>query len=159
MSRRSKPAKRIPAPDPIYNSVDIAKFINRLMKRGKKSIAQRIFYSSMDKIQEKTKENPIDVFKKALTNATPLIEVKARRIGGSTYQVPVEVKPDRGQALGSCWLIESARKRSGKSMIEKLTNEIMDASNGIGASCKKREDTHKMAEANKAFAHYRYYSK
>ena len=126
------------------------------MKRGKKSIAQRIFYSSMDKIQEKTKENPIDVFKKALTNATPLIEVKARRIGGSTYQVPVEVKPDRGQALGSCWLIESARKRSGKSMIEKLTNEIMDASNGIGASCKKREDTHKMAEANKAFAHYRY---
>ena len=144
MSRRSKPAKRIPAPDPIYNSVDIAKFINRLMKRGKKSIAQRIFYSSMDKIQEKTKENPIDVFKKALTNATPLIEVKARRIGGSTYQVPVEVKPDRGQALGSCWLIESARKRSGKSMIEKLTN------------CKKREDTHKMAEANKAFAHYRY---
>ncbi|HIS54185.1 TPA: 30S ribosomal protein S7 [Candidatus Galligastranaerophilus gallistercoris] len=156
MSRRSKPAKRIPAPDPIYNSVDIAKFINRLMKRGKKSIAQRIFYSSMDKIQEKTKENPIDVFKKALTNATPLIEVKARRIGGSTYQVPVEVKPDRGQALGSCWLIESARKRSGKSMIEKLTNEIMDASNGIGASCKKREDTHKMAEANKAFAHYRY---
>ncbi len=156
MSRRSKPARRIPAPDPIYNSVDIAKFINRLMKRGKKSIAQRIFYSSMDKIQEKTKENPIDVFKKALTNATPLIEVKARRIGGSTYQVPVEVKPDRGQALGSCWLIESARKRSGKSMIEKLTNEIMDASNGIGASCKKREDTHKMAEANKAFAHYRY---
>ena len=156
MSRRSKPAKRIPAPDPIYNSVDIAKFINRLMKRGKKSIAQRIFYSSMDKIQEKTKENPIDVFKKALTNATPLIEVKARRIGGSTYQVPVEVKPDRCQALGSCCLIESARKRSGKSMIEKLTNEIMDASNGIGASCKKREDTHKMAEANKAFAHYRY---
>ena len=156
MSRRSKPARRIPAPDPIYNSVDIAKFINRLMKRGKKSIAQRIFYSSMDKIQEKTKENPIDLFKEALTNATPLIEVKARRIGGSTYQVPVEVKPDRGQALGSCWLIESARKRSGKSMIEKLTNEIMDASNGIGASCKKREDTHKMAEANKAFAHYRY---
>ncbi len=156
MSRRSKPAKRIPAPDPIYNSVDIAKFINRLMTRGKKSIAQRIFYSSMDRIQEKTKENPIDVFKKALTNATPLIEVKARRIGGSTYQVPVEVKPERGQALGSCWLIESARKRSGKSMIDKLTAEILDASNGIGSSCKKREDTHKMAEANKAFAHYRY---
>jgi len=156
MSRRSKPAKRIPAPDPIYNSVDIAKFINRLMKRGKKSIAQKIFYSSMDKIQEKTKENPMDVFKKALTNVTPLIEVKARRIGGSTYQVPVEVKADRGQALGSCWLIESARKRSGKSMIEKLTAEVLDAANGQGASCKKREDTHKMAEANKAFAHYRY---
>lgn len=156
MSRRSKPAKRIPAPDPLYNSVDIAKFINRLMKRGKKSIAQKIFYSSMEKVQEKTKENPIDVFKKALTNVTPLIEVKARRIGGSTYQVPVEVKPERGQALGSCWMIESARKRSGKSMIEKLTSEILDASNGQGASCKKREDTHKMAEANKAFAHYRY---
>ena len=156
MSRRSKPAKRIPAPDPMYNSVDIAKFINRLMKRGKKSIAQKIFYSSMEKIQEKTKEEPTEVFKKALTNVTPLIEVKARRIGGSTYQVPVEVKPERGQALGSCWLIESARKRSGKSMVEKLTSEILDASNGCGASVKKREDTHKMAEANKAFAHYRY---
>ena len=124
MSRRSKPAKRIPSPDPIYNSVDIAKFINRLMKRGKKSIAQKIFYSSMKTIEEKTKENPIDVFKKALTNATPLIEVKARRIGGSTYQVPVEVKPDRGAALGSCWIIESARKRNGKSMIDKLTADI-----------------------------------
>ena len=156
MSRRSKPAKRIPAPDPMYNSVDIAKFINRLMKRGKKSIAQKMFYSSMEKIQEKTKEEPTEVFKKALTNVTPLIEVKARRIGGSTYQVPVEVKPERGQALGSCWLIESARKRSGKSMVEKLTSEILDASNGSGASVKKREDTHKMAEANKAFAHYRY---
>ena len=156
MSRRSKPAKRIPAPDPMYNSVDIAKFINRLMKRGKKSIAQKIFYSSMEKIQEKTKEEPTEVFKKALTNVTPLIEVKARRIGGSTYQVPVEVKPERGQALGSCWLIESARKRSGKSMVKKLTSEILDASNGSGASVKKREDTHKMAEANKAFAHYRY---
>ena len=156
MSRRSKPAKRIPAPDPMYNSVDIAKFINRLMKRGKKSIAQKIFYSSMEKIQEKTKEEPTEVFKKALTNVTPLIEVKARRIGGSTYQVPVEVKPERGQALGSCWLIESARKRNAKSMVEKLTSEILDASNGSGASVKKREDTHKMAEANKAFAHYRY---
>ena len=156
MSRRSKPAKRIPAPDPMYNSVDIAKFINRLMKRGKKSIAQKIFYSSMEKIQEKTKEEPTEVFKKALTNVTPLIEVKARRIGGSTYQVPVEVKPERGQALGSCWIIESARKRSGKSMVEKLTSEILDASNGSGASVKKREDTHKMAEANKAFAHFRW---
>ena len=126
------------------------------MKRCKKSIAQKIFYSYMKKIQEKTKEEPTEVFKKALTNVTPLIEVKARRIGGSTYQVPVEVKPERGQALGSCWLIESARKRSGKSMVEKLTSEILDASNGSGASVKKREDTHKMAEANKAFAHYRY---
>ena len=156
MSRRSKPQKRVPLPDPVYNSTDIAKFINRLMKRGKKSIAQRIFYSSMEKIAEKTKSKSVEVFEKALQNATPLIEVKARRIGGSTYQVPIEVKPERGRALGSCWIIESARKRSGKSMVEKLTNEIIDASNGIGASCKKREDTHKMAEANKAFAHYRY---
>ena len=156
MSRRSKPAKRIPSPDPIYNSVDIAKFINRLMKKGKKSIAQKIFYSTMSKVEEKTKNEPMEVFKKALSNATPLIEVKARRIGGSTYQVPIEVKADRGQALGSCWIIETTRKRGGKSMVEKLTNEIVDASNGIGAACKKREDTHKMAEANKAFAHYRY---
>ena len=156
MSRRNKPPKRVPAPDAVYNSVDIAKFINRLMRRGKKSIAEKIFYSTMENIKEKTKEEPTEVFKKALTNVTPLLEVKARRIGGSTYQVPVEVKPERGQALGSCWLIESARKRSGKSMIEKLTAEILDASNGQGSSCKKREDTHKMAEANKAFAHYRY---
>jgi small subunit ribosomal protein S7 len=156
MSRRSKPAKRIPTPDPIYNSVDIAKFINRLMKKGKKSVAQRIFYTTMEQVQEKTKSEPIETFKKALTNATPLIEVKARRIGGSTYQVPIEVKADRGFALSSSWLIESAKKRGGKSFIDKLTNELIDASNGQGAACKKREDTHKMAEANKAFAHYRY---
>lgn len=156
MSRRSKPPRRIPTPDPIYGSVDIAKFINRLMRRGKRSLAEKIFYSTMDNIKEKTKEESLDVFKKALTNVTPLLEVKARRIGGSTYQVPIEVKPDRGMAVGSSWIIESAKNRSGKSMIEKLTNEIIDASNGNGASCKKREDTHKMAEANKAFAHYRY---
>ena len=154
--RRNKPEKRIPAPDAVYNSVDIAKFINRLMRRGKKSVAEKIFYSTMETIKEKTKEEPIEVFKKALTNVTPLLEVKARRIGGSTYQVPLEVKPDRGMALGSTWIIESAKKRGGKSMIEKLTSEILDASNGNGAACKKREDTHKMAEANKAFAHYRY---
>ncbi len=156
MSRRSKPAKRIPAPDPIYNSVDIAKFINRLMKKGKKSVAQRIFYTTMEQVQQKVKSEPIETFKKAITNATPLIEVKARRIGGSTYQVPIDVKPERGTALASQWIIEAARKRSGKSMIEKLTNEIMDASNSTGSAVKKKEDTHKMAEANKAFVHYRY---
>ena len=157
MSRRSKPAKRIPAPDPIYNSVDIAKFINRLMKKGKKSVAQRIFYTTMEQVSQKAKtENPIDTFKKALSNATPLIEVKARRIGGSTYQVPIDVKADRGQALASQWIIEAARKRGGKSMIEKLTSEILDASNSMGSAVKKKEDTHKMAEANKAFVHYRY---
>ena len=156
MSRRSKPEKRVPAPDAVYNNVDISRFINRLMRRGKKSVAEKIFYSTLDRIKEKTKEDALEVFQKALTNATPLLEVKARRIGGSTYQVPLDVNPERGMALGSTWLIESAKKRNGKSMVEKLTAEITDAANGQGAACKKREDTHKMAEANKAFAHYRY---
>ena len=156
MSRRSKPEKRVPAPDAVYNNVDISRFINRLMRRGKKSVAEKIFYSTLDRIKEKTKEDALEVFQKALKNATPLLEVKARRIGGSTYQVPLDVNTERGMALGSTWIIESAKKRSGKSMVEKLTAEITDAANGQGAACKKREDTHKMAEANKAFAHYRY---
>ena len=155
MSRRSKPEKRIPAPDPIYNNVDISKFINRIMRRGKKSLAEKIFYATMERIKERVNDNPIEVFQKALQNATHLLEVKARRIGGSTYQVPIEVKPDRGFALASSWLIASAKNRGGKSFIDKLTNELMDASNGQGSACKKREDTHKMADANKAFAHYR----
>lgn len=156
MSRRSKPAKRVPPADPIYSSVDVSKFINRIMRRGKKSLAERIFYSTLEKIGEKINDKPMEVFQKALTNATPLLEVKARRIGGSTYQVPIEVKPDRGFALSSSWIITAAKSRHGKSFIEKLTAELLDASNGSGAACKKREDTHKMAEANKAFAHYRY---
>ena len=156
MSRRSKPAKRIPLADPVYNSVDISKFINRIMRRGKKSLAEKIFYATMEKIKERTNEDPIEIFQKAMTNATPLLEVKARRIGGSTYQVPIDVKPDRGTALASQWIIEAARKRGGKSMIEKLTSEILDASNSMGSAVKKKEDTHKMAEANKAFVHYRY---
>ena len=155
MSRRSKPERRIPAPDPIYNNVDISKFINRIMRRGKKSLAEKIFYATMERIKERTNDNPIEIFQKALQNATPLLEVKARRIGGSTYQVPLEVKADRGFALASSWLIAAAKNRGGKSFIDKLTTELMDASNGVGAACKKREDTHKMAEANKAFAHYR----
>ena len=156
MSRRNKPARRVPVADPVYGSVDVAKFINRLMRRGKRSVAEKIFYSTMNNLQEKTKEDATEVFKKALTNVIPLLEVKARRIGGSTYQVPIEVKADRGFALASSWLIAAAKNRSGKSFIDKLTLELIDASNGIGAACKKREDTHKMAEANKAFAHYRY---
>ncbi|MBP3925472.1 30S ribosomal protein S7 [bacterium] len=156
MSRRSKPARRVPLADPIYNSVDVSKFINRIMRRGKKSIAEKIFYNAMAKIEERTGEKAMDIFQKALTNSTPLLEVKARRIGGSTYQVPIEVKADRGFALSSSWIIDFAKKRSGKSYVDKLVNEIIDASNGSGAACKKREDTHKMAEANKAFAHYRY---
>jgi small subunit ribosomal protein S7 len=156
MSRRSKPARRIPAADPVYNSVDISKFINRIMRRGKKSLAEKIFYATLLKLEERTGEKPLEIFQKAMTNATPLLEVKARRIGGSTYQVPIEVKADRGFALASSWIIEAAKKRSGKSFVDKLTNELVDASNSTGAACKKREDTHKMAEANKAFAHYRY---
>ena len=155
MSRKSKPERRVPSADPIYNSVDVSKFINRVMRRGKKSLAEKIFYSTITKIEERTNEKGLEIFQKALTNATPLLEVKARRIGGSTYQVPIEVKADRGFALASSWLIESAKKRGGKSFIDKLTNELIDASNGQGSACKKREDTHKMAEANKAFAHYR----
>ena len=156
MSRRSKPERRVPSADPIYNSVDVSKFINRIMRRGKKSLAERIFYSTIKKIEERTNEKALEIFEKAVTNATPLLEVKARRIGGSTYQVPIDVKPDRGFALSSSWLISAAKNRGGKSFVEKLTNELIDASNGNGAACKKREDTHRMAEANKAFAHYRY---
>ena len=156
MSRRSKPAKRIPLADPVYNSVDISKFINRIMRRGKKSLAEKIFYATLTKIEERTNEKALEIFQKAMSNATPLLEVKARRIGGSTYQVPIDVKPDRGFALASSWIIAAAKNRSGKSFVEKLTNELIDASNGSGAACKKREDTHRMAEANKAFAHYRY---
>ena len=126
------------------------------MRRGKKSLAEKIFYSTLTRIEEKLNEKPMEVFQKALTNATPLLEVKARRIGGSTYQVPIEVKPERGFALSSSWLIAAAKNRHGKSFIDKLTAELIDASNGAGSACKKREDTHKMAEANKAFAHYRY---
>ena len=126
------------------------------MRRGKKSLAEKIFYATLNRIEERTGEKSLDIFQKAMTNATPLLEVKARRIGGSTYQVPIEVKADRGFALASSWLIAAAKNRSGKSFVEKLTSELVDASNGNGAACKKREDTHRMAEANKAFAHYRY---
>lgn len=156
MSRRNKPQKRIPAPDPVYQSKDVARFINRIMRCGKKSLAMRIFYNAMDVIKEKTNNEPLEIFQKALKNVIPLLEVKARRIGGSTYQVPVEVQPERGAALGSKWIIETAKGKTGRPMFEKLAAEIMFAANGEGAAVKKREDTHKMAEANKAFAHYRY---
>ena len=156
MSRRSKPAKRVPQADPIYNSVDVAKFINRLMRRGKKSLAQNIFYSTMDRIKEKTNEDSQEIFQKALKNVIPLLEVKARRIGGATYQVPIEVRADRRQALALRWLTMFSRKRGEKTMEERLANEIMDAANNTGAAVKRKEDMHKMAEANKAFAHYRF---
>lgn len=156
MSRRSKPKKRIPAPDPLYNDVDVSKFINRLMQRGKKSTAERVFYSAIELLEGKTEDKGIDVFRKALKKARPLVRVKARRVGGSTYQVPIEVREDEGSAIGSRWLIDYSRKRRGRSMPEKLAAELLDTYRGTGTTVKKREDTHKMAEANKAFAHYRF---
>lgn len=142
--------------DPKYNASNIHRFINRLMVSGKKSIAQRIVYDALDIVKEKSKQEPLEVFKKALKNVTPLVKVKARRIGGSTYQVPMEVGHFEGESIGSRWLIHAARKRTGKSMIDKLSGEILDASNGQGSAVKKRDETHRMAEANKAFAHYRF---
>ena len=156
MSRRSKPKKRIPMPDSVYNDVEVSKFINRLMARGKKSVAERVFYDAIQLLEGKTEDKGIDVFRKALRKVRPLVRVKARRVGGSTYQVPVEVREEEGVAIGSRWLIEYSRKRKGRSMSEKLSSEILEAYRGAGTTIKKREDTHKMAEANKAFAHYRF---
>ena len=154
--RKRQAVKRDVLADPIYNSKVVTKLINRMMIGGKRGKAEKILYDAFDIIKEKTGENPLDVFNKALENIKPALEVKSRRVGGANYQVPVEVKAERAQALAFRWLAQYARLRSGKSMAEKLANEIIDASNGIGASVKKREDTHKMAEANKAFAHYRW---
>lgn len=157
MPRRYKPERRIPAPDSVFHDVDVAKFINRLMQRGKKSTAERIFYKALERIGEKIKdEKPVEVFHKALKKATPLVEVKARRVGGSTYQVPVEVRPERGSALASGWIIRFAQQRGSGSMIDRLSEELLSAYRGEGLAIKKKDDTHKMAEANKAFAHYRY---
>ena len=154
--RKRRAVKRDVLADPIYNSKVITKLINQIMLDGKRGKAQTIVYKAFDMIQERTNENPMDVFNKALENITPVLEVKSRRVGGANYQVPVEVKPERAQALAFRWLINYARLRNGHSMAENLANEIIDASNGIGASVKKKDDTHKMAEANKAFAHYRW---
>lgn len=156
MPRRAKIKKRIPAPDPVYGSVDAAKFINCLMTRGKKTVAERIFYGALDKAEAKLGKPGIEIFDKAMENVTPMIEVKPRRVGGATYQVPVEVSKERGQALALRWLIKFSRARNGKSMADQLAAEILDAYNNTGTSIKKREDTHKMADANRAFAHYRY---
>lgn len=154
--RKRRAVKRDVLPDPVYNSKVITKLINQIMLDGKRGKAETIVYDAFDMIHERTGENANDVFKKAMENVTPALEVKARRVGGANYQVPVEVKPDRAQALTFRWLINYARLRNGHSMAENLANEIIDASNGIGASVKKKDDTHKMAEANKAFAHYRW---
>lgn len=156
MSRRKRAEQRFVLPDPKYNSILVTKFINGLMQRGKKSVAERIFYSAIDYIENKTSKDGIEVFEKAVENVKPILEVRSRRVGGATYQVPVEVRPNRKQALALRWIIGFAKSRSGKSMAEKLANELIDASNKEGSSIKKREDTHKMAEANKAFAHFRW---
>jgi len=156
MPRRRGVTKRKILADPKYNSVLVARFINNLLKKGKKSVAESILYGAFDIIENKVKGPPLEVFEKAMDNVKPVLEVKSRRIGGATYQVPTEVLPDRRIALAIRWLIGNAHSRTGKSMLEKLAGEFMDAAAGRGASVKKREDTHKMAEANKAFAHYRF---
>jgi small subunit ribosomal protein S7 len=155
--RKGAVPKRQILPDPRFNSKILARFINKIMLAGKRSLAERIIYNALDIVQEKTGKEPMDVFNQALGNAMPLVEVRPRRVGGATYQVPMEVRPDRRQAMAMRWLIQYARSRGdGRSMQEKLAAELMDAANNVGATVKKREDTHKMAEANKAFAHYRW---
>ena len=156
MPRKRVVAKRKIIADPNYKSVLVAKFINNLMKKGKKSIAQSILYGSFNIIEEKTKQDPLAVFNKAVENVRPQVEVKSRRVGGSTYQVPTEVRPSRRQALSIRWLISFAGQRGEKTMAAKLAGELMDAANSRGAAIKKKDDTHRMAEANKAFAHYRW---
>jgi small subunit ribosomal protein S7 len=156
MSRKRVYGKREIAPDPKHNSVLVAKFVRNLMKKGKKSIAQAILYESFDIIKEKTKKDPLPIFQKAVDNVRPMVEVKSRRVGGSTYQVPTEVRASRRQALSIRWIIQFAGERGEKTMAAKLAGELIDASNSRGAAIKKKEDTHRMAEANKAFAHYRW---
>ncbi len=154
--RKRRAVKRDVLPDPIYNSKVITKLVNTIMLDGKKGVAQTILYKSFDMIKEKTGKDPMEVFTQAMENITPQLEVKSRRVGGSNYQVPIEVTPARGQALALRWLVQYSRSRGGHGMAENLANELIDASNGTGGAVKKREDTHRMAEANKAFAHYRW---
>ena len=156
MPRRRSPEKRKILPDPKYKDIIVAKFMNNLMKDGKKSIAEKIVYGAFDRINSQSEDEPIVVFMKALSQVGPVVEVKSRRVGGATYQVPIEVRPSRKQALAMRWIVEAARKRSEKSMSLRLAGELQDASQGKGSAVKKREDVHKMAEANKAFSHFRF---
>ena len=156
MPRRREVPKRIILPDPKFGSETLAKFINVLMLDGKKSVAELIVYGALDQVSSKTKEDPVEVFTRALDNIRPVVEVKSRRVGGATYQVPVEVRPQRRTALAMRWLVDAARRRGEKSMGARLTNEVMEAADNRGTAVKKREDTHRMAEANKAFSHYRW---
>ena len=156
MSRRPRAVRRIVPADPRYDSQTVSKFICNLMRQGKKSVAEGIFYTAMDLIEQRTGQPGVNVFKQALSNSKPVVEVKSRRVGGATYQVPVEVRPDRRTALGMRWLIDYSRGRGEKTMADRLANELVSASKGEGNTIKKKEDTHRMAEANKAFAHYRW---
>ena len=156
MSRRHSAEKREINPDPKFGNLVVSKFMNSIMYEGKKSVAEAIVYGALDIIEGKTKSNPVGVFQQALDNVMPSIEVRSRRVGGATYQVPVEVRNDRRQALGIRWIIAAARERNEKTMVERLSAELLDASNNRGNAVKKREDTHRMAEANRAFAHYRW---
>ena len=156
MARRREAQKRQIVPDPKYNDILLGRFVNNVLRKGKKSLAERMVYRALDQIGEKTKEDPIKVFHKAIENTSPLLEVRSRRVGGATYQVPVEVKERRRIALSIRWLITNAKNRSGKTMADKLTGELLDAYNNQGGAIKKREEVHRMAEANKAFAHYRW---
>ena len=156
MPRRGFIPKREVLPDPIYGNTVVTKLINQVMLEGKRGVAQRVCYDAFDIIKDKTGRDPLEVFETAMKNIMPVLEVKARRVGGATYQVPIEIRPERRQTLGLRWLVNYSRKRSSKTMREKLAAEIMDASNSMGEAFKKKEDTHKMAEANKAFAHYRW---
>ena len=154
--RRRRPVKREVLPDPKYGSKLVSKFVNCMMLEGKKGISETILYKAMEIIEQKTQKNPIEVFVQSLENVKPLVEVKSRRVGGATYQVPIEIRPERRQALGIRWIINYSRNRSEKTMYQRLAGELMDAFNNTGASVKKKEDTHKMAEANKAFAHFKF---
>ena len=156
MPRRAKVERRVPPPDARYGSELVARFINKVMQRGKKGVAERIVYDALAIIQERTGRDAVEVFQQAIHNATPIVEVKPRRVGGATYQVPVQIEPNRRLSLAIRWLLGSARARSGHSMAEKLAAELMDAANNTGATIKRREDTHRMAEANRAFSHYRW---
>lgn len=155
MPRRRRPERRVPVPDPVHNDIVVSRFINNLMQQGKKSVAESTFYHALETIKKQAKADGVDVFKKALENVGPVLEVKSKRIGGSTYQVPMEVSPQRQQALAMRWIIHFARQRKGRTMADRLAAELIAAANNDGGAVKRREDTHRMAEANKAFAHFR----
>jgi len=156
MARRNRPERRPTPPDARFNTVHVQVLINKLMTRGKKSTAERVVYGAFDRIQSQTGRDPLDVFQQAVRNTTPVLEVKPRRVGGATYQVPIEIRPDRRLALSMRWILGSARTRGGRSMSERLASELLDAANNTGQAIKKKDDTHRMAEANRAFVHYRW---